>query len=65
MSERITKQQIELIKELCKQQNAELPELNDYDVKQAIELIKKLRQQSYHPQNMNMGGFDYSPSFNY
>ena len=65
MSERITKQQIELINELCQQQNSEMPDVKDYDVKQAIELIKKLREKSYHPMNANMGGFDYNPSFNY
>lgn len=66
MSERITPQQIELITELCQQQHQETPHnLDEYDVTQAIELLKKLRTQSYHPGNVNVGGFDNVPNFNY
>jgi hypothetical protein len=66
MSERISPQQIELINELCQQQNQEPPHnLHDFDVKQAIELLKNLRTQAHHPVNMNFGGFDNVPNFNY
>lgn len=66
MAERITPQQIELITELLQNQKIPPPnDLKDYSVKQAINLISDLQRRNYSPLNMNMGGFDYTPNFNY